>query len=77
MSTFGQYVHLHWKNYRRAGTYHVTNNWDASSTTKTSLTKSNYRSSIFMSHRLAILASAAHYSVPDIQKLENKYNQYN
>ena len=70
-------MHLHWKNYRRAGTYHTTKGWDASETTKTSLTKSNYRPAMFSAHRLAIFASAAHYSVPDIKKLEYKYNQYN
>lgn len=68
MSAFGQYVHLHWENYEKAGTYEYQPGNPLGQ-------KNNFSSSIFRNHKIAVGVQARTKSINQIKELENKYNK--
>lgn len=72
MSSFGQYVHLHWKNYETYGTYEKrTVNKEGFSSI------SNFQENIFKKHRNLIQLQARSLKNNSLKTLEDKYNKLN
>ena len=67
MSTFGEYVHLYWKNYKELGPVRLF---------KERKNQNNFSLSIFDSHKEDVQKKINHISIsPDkLKKLETEYN---
>ena len=74
MANFGQYVHLHWQNYKIGGTYRSQVNWRGREKYDQ---QTNYSRVIFKNHRQNILKAAKKFDIPNLKELEDRYNASN
>lgn len=78
MSSFGQYVHYSWANYKLAGTYQSELGWRDQKSDAYRSQPRNFHSNIFREHRTNLLAYLhKQYSVPNLKALEERYNKNN
>lgn len=72
MSSFGQYVHLYWKNYEKYGTYEKqTGNQDGFNNI------TNFQENVFKKHRNLIISHSQRLKNKNLKKIENEYNKLN
>ena len=69
MSTLGQYVHLHWENYEKAGTYETTS--------KVNFNRNNFQQNIFTTHKKIIAKQSKALKQTSLKALEEEYNAAN